>query len=180
MGKDSNKELAENKLMLLYIIEKINMPVSNLQITELIMENNLINYFFLQKFLNELCDDNLLSSEIMEMKTFYTITVLGKNTLKYLDYLIPANIKYKIDTTIKTVRKKIRNETFITADFIPESENKYMVNCSVREDDFTLIDLKVAVGNRNDAKSICDNWKNHPNEIYMEIIDSLTKSHRQK
>jgi len=49
-----------------------------------------------------------------------------------------------------------------------------MVNCSVREDDFTLIELKIAVGNRNDARSICDNWKNYPHQIYMEIIDSLT------
>ncbi|HHY23277.1 MAG TPA: DUF4364 domain-containing protein, partial [Clostridiaceae bacterium] len=28
------------------------------------MENNLMNYFFLQQFLNELCDDNLLYSEV--------------------------------------------------------------------------------------------------------------------
>lgn len=138
------------------------------------MENNLMNYFFLQQFLNELCDDNLLYSEIEDKKTFYTITDFGKNTLKYLDYLIPANVKYRIDTKTKNIRKKIRNETFITADFIPESENKYMVNCSVREDDFTLIELKIAVGNRNDARSICDNWKNYPHQIYMEIIDSLT------
>jgi len=174
MGQVSNKELAENKLILLYIIEKINMPVSNLQITKLIMENNLMNYFFLQQFLNELCDDNLLCIEIRDKKTFYTITDLGKNTLKYLDYLIPINVKHRIDIKTKNARKKIRNETFIAADFIPESENKYMVNCSVREDDFTLIELKIAVGNRNDARSICDNWRNYPHKIYMEIIDSLT------
>lgn len=171
----NNKELAANKLILLYIIDKLNMPVSNLQITKLIMENSLMNYFFLQQFLNELCDDNLLSSEVVDNKTFYTITGTGKNTLKYLDYLIPINVKNKIDNTIKTVRKKIRNETSITAEFIPESENKYMVNCSVREDDFTLIELKVAVGNRNDARNICDNWKNYSQHIYSEIIESLTK-----
>jgi len=37
----SNKELAENKLILLYIIDKVNIPISNLQITKIILENNL-------------------------------------------------------------------------------------------------------------------------------------------
>lgn len=170
----NNKELAGNKLILLYIIEKVNIPVSNLQITKLIMENDLMDYFSLQQYLNELCDDNLLYTEVENNKMFYTITALGKKTLKYLDYLIPAGAKYRIDTKIRTIRQKIRNETSITADFIPESEDKYMVHCSVLEDDFTLIEINMAVGNRNDARNICENWKNHPHQIYMEIIESLT------
>ncbi len=103
------------------------------------------------------------------------ITERGKNTLKLLGHLIPINIRNKIDSTIKTARKKIRNETLVTADFIPESENKYTVNCSVHEDDFSLIDLKIAVGTRNDARCICDNWKNYSQQIYSEIIESLTR-----
>lgn len=171
----SNNELAANKLILLYLIDKINIKISNLQITKLILENNLINYFLLQQYLNELCNDNLLTSEIINKKTFYTITDKGRTTLKHLDYLIPVNIKNKIDNTIKSARKKIRNETLITADFIPESESKYTVSCSVHEDDFSLIELKIAVGTKNDARCICDNWKNYSQYIYSEIIESLTR-----
>lgn len=174
MNQGNSKKLAENKLILLYIIEKISIPVSNLQITKLIMENNLMNYFFLQQYLNEMSEDKFLYNEIENGKTYYTITSLGKNTLKYLDYLIPPGVKSRIDIKTKNITQKIRNETFIAADFIPESENKYMVSCSVREDDFTLIELKIAVGNRNDARNICDNWKNHSHQIYGEIINNLT------
>ncbi|HOJ12478.1 MAG TPA: DUF4364 family protein [Clostridiales bacterium] len=172
----NNKQSAENKLILLYIIEKLDMPVSNLQITKLIMENKFMNYFFLQQFLNELCDDNLLCTEMEDSKTFYSITETGKKTLNYLSYLILPVIKEKIDNTLKAAKKKIRNETLITADFIPESENEYIVNCCVREDNFTLIELKLAVGSRNDARNICDNWKNNSHHIYAEIIESITKN----
>lgn len=171
----NNEELVINKLILLYIIDKININVSNLQITKLILENSLINYFFLQQYLNELCDDNMLASEIINKKTFYTISGKGRNTLKYLGHLIPANVRSKIDSTIKAARKKIRNETLITADFIPESESKFTVNCSVHEDDFSLIELRIAVGTKNDARCICDNWKNYSQYIYSEIIESLTR-----
>jgi len=165
--------LAENKLMLLYIINKLDMPVSNLQLTKLIMENNLMNYFFSQQFLNELCDDKLLSSQVIDNKTFYSITDAGKKTLDYLSDLILPVDKEKIDSVLNSSKKKIRNETRITADFIPKSENKYIVKCCVHEDNFTLIELTLAVGSRNDAKIICDNWKTHAQNIYPEIIKSL-------
>ncbi|MCX8129353.1 MAG: DUF4364 family protein [Clostridia bacterium] len=175
MSLGSNRELAENKLILLYILEKINMPVSNLQITKLILENKFMNYFLLQQFLNELSENGFLSTELVEDKTFYAITSSGRQTLEYFTSLIPFGIKGRIDDTITSIRKNIKNETLITADFTPESEKEFVVSCKVNEDNFSLIDLKITVGTRNDARTICDNWKKNSQAIYAEIIDSLIK-----
>jgi len=171
----SNRELAENKLILLYIIDKINMPVSNLQITKIILENKFMNYFLLQQFLDELQTNGFLIRTLNENKNYYSITASGKQTLNYFLNLIPVGIKTRIDDTTASIQKNIKNETLITADFIPERENEYIVNCKVHEDDFSLIDLSVMVGTRADARMICDNWKNHSQAIYSEIIDSLTR-----
>ncbi|MFZ5988488.1 MAG: DUF4364 family protein [Bacillota bacterium] len=175
MSLGNNRELAENKLILLYIIDKVNMPISNLQITKLILENKFMNYFMLQQLLDELCSHDYLLSEAIDNKTFYTITASGKQTLGYFTSHIPSGIKTLIDSSISGIRRNIRNETFIKADFTPESENEFIVSCQVREDNFTLIDLKVAVGTKNDAREICENWKKHSQAIYSEIIESLIK-----
>jgi predicted transcriptional regulator len=175
----SNMELAEKKLILLYIIEKIDMPVSNLQMTKIILENNYMNYFLMQQFLNELCESNLLSAEIIDNKTSYLITGYGRQTLEYFIKLIPKGIKNRIDNTISSIRKNVRNETLITADFIPESENEYIASCSVHEDNFSLIDLKITVGTKSDARIICDNWKKHTQAIYAEIIEILTRKREE-
>ena len=50
----NNRQLAENKLILLYIIDKLEIPVSNLQMTKIILENKIMNYFLLQQYLDEL------------------------------------------------------------------------------------------------------------------------------
>ena len=42
---DSTLELAENKLLLLYIIKSIKYPISNTQLTDIVLENSFINYF---------------------------------------------------------------------------------------------------------------------------------------
>ena len=38
---DSTLELAENKLLLLYIIKSIKYPISNTQLTDIVLENSL-------------------------------------------------------------------------------------------------------------------------------------------
>lgn len=171
----SGKELAQNKLILLYLIDKINMPVSNLQITKIVLSNNFMNYFLLQQHLNELCDDKLLSLETVEEKSTYRITGNGKKILSYFPGLIPIGIKSRIDNMASEIKKSVKNETLITADYIPGSENEYIVSCKISEDNFPLLNLKLAVGTKNDARLICKNWEQHSQAIYAEIIELLTR-----
>lgn len=176
----STKEIAENKLILLYVIDKINMPLSNLQLTRLILEKRFMNYFLMQQYLDELCESRLILSESIEGKSVYRITEKGKKTLDYFPGLIPPGIKARIDNTVSATRNTLRNETLITADYTPESENEFIVTCKVHEDDFPLIDLSVTVGTKNDARAICESWKNHSQEIYSEIIEILTRKRDKK
>ncbi|NJD02703.1 MAG: DUF4364 family protein [Ruminiclostridium sp.] len=171
----SDREVVENKLILLYLIDGIKAPVSNLQITKLILENKFMNYFLQQQFLNELLDGQFLQTESSDEKVMYKITQAGKQSLGYFSGLIPSGIKGRIDSSISAIRKKIKNETLITADYITESENKFVVNCRVGEDNFNLMEINVTVGTRNDARTICSNWKRHTQDIYAEIINVLTK-----
>lgn len=175
MSLGTNRELAENKLILLYIIDKINSPVSNSHITKVILENRFMNYFLLQQFLNELCDNKLLECNVSDEKNYYKVTESGKQTLNYFHNLIPDGIKSRIDNSLPSIKRDIKNETLITADFVPQSENEFIITCKVHEDTFSLIDLNLTVGTKNDARTICDNWKRHSQAIYAEIIESLTK-----
>ena len=171
----SNKETVENKLILLYIIEKLAVPVSNLQITKLVLEKRFMNYFLLQQHLNELQEGKLLTVETADGKSLYTITDSGRQTLTYFTHLIPSGLKARMDDTFSATRREIRSESLVTADFTPESENKFTVNCKVGEDDFSLLELDVTVGAKSDARLVCENWKKYSQLIYAEIIDALTK-----
>lgn len=172
----STRELAESKLILLYFIEKLNMPVGNLQLTKVFLENRFMNYFLLQQFLTELCETGCLVEHQENERTVYSITETGRKTLSYFVNMIPLAVKTRIDETISSIRKNVKKETLITADFTPESENEFIVTCQVREDSFPLIEMKIAVGTKKDARLICKNWNKHAQAIYSEIIDSLIKT----
>lgn len=173
---ESNRELAENKLILLYIINNIEPPVSNLLITKIILENKLMNYIFLQQYLDELCDGKFLEKLDVDNKKSYRISSAGRQGLDYFISLIPAGTKSRIDEALLDYRKRIKNETSIVADFVAVNENEYITNLKICEGSFTYIDLKLTVGSRNDARRLCNNWTVNSEKLYKKIMADLDEN----
>lgn len=186
----SNNEIVQNKLIILYIIDKLNMPVGNNALTRLVLEPRLMNYFMFQQCFNELCEGNL----VMPYRTVpaktpgnaggpdrdndpegYILTDPGKKALQYFLNLIPHGLKKQLDKLISESRSEIKTDSLVTADFIAESENKFSVLCKMEEMGFPLIELRAAAGLKKDARAVCENWKKHSSEIYAEIMEALTK-----
>ena len=81
MFSNNSNEEAQSKLLLLYIFDKFEVAITNNQITDFIMESELLNYFVLQQFLSELVDTSLLEYSNNEEHYYYLITEKGKDTL---------------------------------------------------------------------------------------------------
>ncbi len=171
---ENSRELAENKLILLYIIHNLESPVTNLLITKIILEDKLMNYIFLQQYLDELCEGKFLTKIDADEKLSYSISSAGKQSLEYFTSLIPGGIKARIDEALNKYKKGKKNEINIQSDFIAVKENEYIVNLKICEGSFTYIDLKMSVGSRNDAKKICDNWAQNSEKLYSKILSALT------
>ena len=50
MFENSSEELASHKLLILYILDKINMDLTNSQITQVVLETEMMNYFLFNSF----------------------------------------------------------------------------------------------------------------------------------
>jgi predicted transcriptional regulator len=173
MFLNDTKHEAESKLLLLYIIDKFEITLTNNQITEFIMENELLNYFMLQQFLSELVDSALLEYIKNEDYYYYLITEKGKNTLNYFKDRLSKDLLEKIDVAVEKRKKVLLKETQISANYIKKSQNDYIVELKVVENDITLFDLKLDVVSNKQAKLICDKWKKKAQDIYGDIIKLL-------
>lgn len=171
----SNREIVENKLILLYILDTLDMQLSDLQLTRIVLENSLMNYFYLQQFLNDLAGLELLEQCTENGRNLYSVTRRGRETLRALDSKIPAGTKKRIQQFLMSKKQNIRREILVTAEYTPENEHKYYVSLGIHEDSFSLIEMDISAGSRKDAREICSNWKKYSKHIYAEIIDSLIK-----
>lgn len=174
MQLDVNEPVAENKLLILYIIDKFNFELTNLQIAKLVINIQEINYFYLQQYISELVSDKFLECRIDNSNRFYKITPSGKQTLVFFKTRIRASTRGKIDDIIKESTSTLRSETQVLADYIPHNENEYHVSCHISEGVTCLIELNMYAGNKEQAKSICRNWKNNSQKIYSGILRLLT------
>ena len=171
----SNLDLAESKLILLYTIHKLNMPFTNNQLVSIMIENNIMNYFSLQQYLTELIDSKFIQTKSEDGKQFFSITEDGEKILNYFITRVPFTVKEKLADIVESNADKIKQEIEITADYISEKHCEYIVECKVNENGISLIELKVNVPTKEQAKIICENWRNHASLIFGEVFESLIK-----
>lgn len=159
MFTNTPQQLAEKKLLLLYILDNINQPLTNSQITQLILENDMMNYFMLQQFLSELKETGFVIEEEGKHTQFFSITEKGKNTLNYFINRIPNSEKEEINRLISTKKNILKVETEIKAEYIKLKEELYTVKLAIIENKTAIVDFKFTVSNQQRAKEICKKWE---------------------
>ena len=166
--------VTEDKLVILYIINKLNKSITNLQMVDLILDTTGIDYFSLQQLLLNLEEQKLIISNTQDGSRYYKITDSGKESLEFLQNLIPSFMLKRINSKIQSIQKKIQQKTVVFADYTPENENTFIVNCKIAENDLPLLELTINVPDKELAIFICNKWYENPSKIYGDIITMLS------
>lgn len=176
MRLSSNEEtLAENKILILYILNKIGKPISNDSLLNLILSVTDMNYFYFQQFLLDLLEKKYIANYSKEEHEMYSITDFGKETLALTQDIIPGIIKLRVDSNFKAELDNFENEHSIIAEYTPVSENNYTVTCKIFDHNEIIFEVKTFAGSMEQAKNIVNNWTKHANEMYPSILNILTK-----
>jgi predicted transcriptional regulator len=174
MITSDSEALAENKVLILYILNKVNKPINNDSLYKLVLSALDINYFYFQQFLLDLIQNKYIVNFHKETRSVYEITESGKNTLALTMDLLPGIIKLKADMNLKKELESTEEEYSVVAEYTPRSENNYIVFCKIVENSETIFEVKTFAGSRENAKEIVQNWKNNAESIYPEILRILT------
>ena len=67
----------------------------------------------------------------------------------------------------------IADETSIISEFIPRSENDYIIKCKIIEKNETIFEVRTFAGSRDRAKKIVDNWNKNASKIYPKMLGML-------
>ena len=165
--------LAENKVLILYILNKIGKPISNDALLNLVLAVTDMNYFYFQQFLLDLIENKYVMNYEKDEHTFYQITDFGKETLALTNDIVPGIIKLRVDSNFKSEMEIFENEHSVIAEYTPRSENYFDITCKIVEKNETIFEVKTFAGSQKQAKDIVDNWKNHADEIYPAILNIL-------
>jgi len=164
------------KLMILYILSRVNFPLANAQLTSFILEKEYTNYFNIQRAISELLDDAFISIKTIRNSSLYRITDSGKETLLFFDNMISSGIKEDIETYLQQNKYELQEEVSTPAEFYQIKKGEFAAHLSVIERETPFIDLTLVVTTEAEAAKLCSNWKEKSSEVYSYLISSLLES----
>ncbi len=167
------KGLAESKVLILYLLNKLQDGIKSDNLYKIVSSANNMNYFYFQELLTDLIESNFVGSFTKDEDTIIKITSDGQNALSLTKSLLPGILKLKADTVFKEELASIAEQSSIITEYIPKDEKNYTVKCRIVEKNETIFEVATFAGSRDRAKQISDNWKNNANDLYPKIIDLL-------
>lgn len=169
----SNETFTLYKLIILYMLNKVDFPLTTSQISEFILEQGYTTYFRLQETLAELVDSELVTVENTHNRTLYRLTENGENTIAFFRNKISAEIQADIDRFLSEKEYALKEEVSVKTDYYLTTNHEYEVRCQIIENGSNLIDLKLVVPTETEAETIANNWTRKNQEIYTSLITEL-------
>ena len=169
----SEESLTLYKLMVLYMLDNLDFPLTNSQLSEFFVNHGYTYYFHLQQAVNELIDSTFIRGELIRNTTHYYLTSAGTEALRMFESKISDAIKNDILAYFKEKKYQLRKEVNITADYYPIKKGEYMVEALIKERGVTLMELKINVVSKEQAIAVCDKWADKSDKVYCQVMETL-------
>lgn len=165
-----NSRIAKDKLMILYIIKKSNQTLTYNQLSNFILEYEMLNYFVFVEYFNQLTESNFLEKwKGPEIK----LTDFALQTLELLEETIDEDKKEKIDLAFSKDSVLEDNKQF---QLVPLEDGDCIVKLSVPKDLDENFNLNFTVDSIDKGKKIEEGWLNKNKSLYREILNIIKEA----
>lgn len=169
----SKETLSLYKLIILYMLNKVNFPLTLSQISEFIVNNEIMNYLTLNQVISELMDNNLICSKSSQHKSLFTITPEGRESLGFFEGRIGDGVKQDIIQYLKNNSLELRNEVSVLSNYYKNTHGEFEAVLIAKEKDVTMLEIKLCVPTSEIAEAVCTNWTKKNQEIYDILTQKL-------
>ena len=161
------------KLIILYMLGRVNFPLTKAQIMDFILDREYLSFLTLQQVIGELIDENLIEAESIRNRTHLIITAEGAETLSYFRHRIGEAMRADIDDFFRQNELKMRNEASVLADYHKSVSGEFEARLVAKDNELTLVEIALSVPDEETAAEICDNWQRKNQDVYKYLVGAL-------
>ena len=161
------------KLMILYMLNKLDCKLTNSQLSQFFVTNKYTDYFNIQQTLSELVSSGFIDKFVIRNTSYYAITSEGYEALTFFKNQIPKGAMDDINAFLETNKFELKNEVGTIADYYKHTTGDYIAHCQIMEGKSLLYELSISVPSEEEAKQVCDNWRLASEEIYAFVMNTL-------
>ncbi|MBQ4268882.1 MAG: DUF4364 family protein, partial [Clostridia bacterium] len=168
-------ETSVNKLILLFVFDKMESALSERTIVEMCtVGNNWLNYMDCVELLPKLLDDGFIClASNFDEEPLYTITADGRESLSSFYINIPKSVRDEISAFVKKNSGKLRTRQECKSDYFQNKDGTYTVFLKILAPVQPMLELKFVVPDKKTAQNIYKNWDSKAPELYSAIYETL-------
>lgn len=163
------------KLIILYMLEQVDFPLTNTKISNFFLDKNYTTYFTVQQVINDLVESELLVFENTHSNTQYRMTASGRETLHFFEDKISDGIRNDVADYFSANQIELKQDADILANYYKATNQTYGVHCQLKQQNHLIVDITLSVKSQEMAEAICENWKKQSEDVYDMLMDMLVK-----
>ena len=159
------------KLLVLYIMSRVAGPVTFLQLLELALCDEGVDYFDFAEAVAELVDTDHLT----HADDRYAITEKGKRNGGICESSLPYSVRMHCDENLVRVNDAIRRQAQVQADVSDNEDGTCTLHLRLDDVGTPLLQLELLTPSRPQAAAMAHRFQSDPTALYYHIVTLLTK-----
>ncbi len=163
------------KVLILFILARIDTPLDVDQIYEVAYQDDSLNYFVLAESLPELKDTGHLD---VDERGRYTITEKGRKQGSYVEDSLAIPVVQKVSVAIQQKIDQLRRESLLSTEVTQDENGCWVATLHYRDDNKPLMSISLLAPNENHGKAMAENMRKNVASIYKAAMDAATDQER--
>ncbi len=169
-----------NKLILLFVLDKMEIPLSDNSIMDICTSrNNWLNYMDCKDILWQLLETNFIYKINGENNEYrYAITLDGRDCLSHFYLRIPQSLRENITNFCKENRMEFKRSQEYVSSYEKNPDGSHTVTLKIKEPmiNSPLLEIKLKTPTRHSAILACKKWNEKAPNIFEYLYDGLIEN----
>lgn len=157
------------KVLLCFLLERLKHPVNENQLYEIVMDSEVINYFYYMQALDELLKNGSVTKTENGGSTYIKLEEKGRLGADYFNDTVPYYFRKKLLKAALSYFSRLRRESETDIEIAP-TKGGCEVRCTIRDDCSDLMKIALYAPDEEQARLIKEKILLAPEEFYRRVI----------
>lgn len=157
------------KVLLCYLLNKLNRSVTEEQLYEIVLDSEVINYFYYTEALEELINNESAKRVQNGSEALIELTEKGRHGADYFDETVSRYFRYRILKAAMYYFARLERESDADVEVVP-MPNGYEVRCKISDADYDMMRLDLYAPDSEQAELIKEKIMLDPAGFYRRVI----------
>lgn len=168
-----NENDEDMKLMVLYAVAKLKVSATYIRIFQVLSAAADVSYCLLTVPISDLIRSGNLQELYYDDQTVFSITKQGYETLEFFGERVLRSVRLRMQDEIDKINNEVLSGNKLDASIVPINENEYLVKAEITEKKIPVLKFEMYVGDKEHAKKIVKNFKEHTSLMYLQVIKAI-------